>query len=186
MGLRFPTSQANRISTSGLKVILSALSSFYINRIAASDAIPTSLRWRLLRIAGLELLKCRVAGKNFFGSRKIKIGQDCFINRECLFDGSDDIVLDSGVSVGMRVMFITSSHSSDDPRRRAGKAVSKPIFVGSGAWIGAGAMILPGVSIGRGSIIAAGAVVTGDCSPHTLYAGIPARPVRTLAASEMK
>lgn len=186
MFLRFPAGQRDRVLGLGVKVVLRALRGAYINKISASDAIPTSLRWRLLRFGGLNLSKCRIAGRNFFGSTRIQVGKDCFVNRECIFDGSDEIILDHGVSVGMRAMFITSTHSSDDPRRRAGTAVSKPIFVGSGAWIGAGAIILPGVSIGSGSIIAAGAVVTRDCRPHTLYAGIPARPVKTLAADEVR
>ncbi|WP_335644172.1 acyltransferase [Arthrobacter crystallopoietes] len=50
-------------------------------------------------------------------------------------------------------------------------------------WIGARATILPGVTIGPGAIIAAGAVVTKDCEPHTLYAGNPAKPVKSYAVS---
>jgi maltose O-acetyltransferase len=155
-----------------------------VNSVGASTLVPTSLRWKLLRKAGIEASPSRIASKNFFGGSNIQIGRGAFINRECLFDASARIVIDSHVSVGMRVMFITSSHLSDDPSRRAGAVISEPIHVGSGVWIGAGATILPGVSIGEGAIVAAGAVVNRDCLPHTLYAGVPARAVRSFSTYE--
>jgi maltose O-acetyltransferase len=40
--------------------------------------------------------------------------------------------------------------------------------------------VLPGVTIGAGCAVAAGAVVTADCEPDGLYAGVPARRVRDL------
>jgi maltose O-acetyltransferase len=53
--------------------------------------------------------------------------------------------------------------------------------VGDGSWIGANVTILPGVTIGKDCVIGAGAVVTSDCAPNTVYAGVPARPIRMLA-----
>ncbi|WP_408003863.1 LbetaH domain-containing protein [Puerhibacterium puerhi] len=41
---------------------------------------------------------------------------------------------------------------------------------------------MPGVTIGRGCIIAAGSVVTSDCQPDGLYAGVPAARKKDLAA----
>ena len=37
-----------------------------------------------------------------------------------------------------------------------------------------------GVTVGDGCVLAAGAVVTGDCEPDGLYAGVPARRVKDL------
>jgi maltose O-acetyltransferase len=36
------------------------------------------------------------------------------------------------------------------------------------------------VVLGDGCVIAAGAVVNKDCKPNTLYAGVPAKEVKTL------
>jgi len=47
--------------------------------------------------------------------------------------------------------------------------------IGDGAWIGARVIILPGVTVGAGAVIAAGSVVTSDCAPDSLYAGVPAQ-----------
>jgi acetyltransferase-like isoleucine patch superfamily enzyme len=54
------------------------------------------------------------------------------------------------------------------------------IRVGRGAWVGAGVIVLPGVTIGDGAIIGAGSVVTKDVPPDCIYAGAPAKLVRTL------
>lgn len=67
--------------------------------------------------------------------------------------------------------------------RRAGPSTQEPITVQEGTWIGARSTILPGVTIGAGVIVAAGSVVTRDCDPHSLYAGVPARKIRSLIIS---
>ena len=52
-------------------------------------------------------------------------------------------------------------------------------ILGSDVWIGAGAHVVAGVKIGHGAIIAAGSVVTKDVPPYAIYAGTPARLVRS-------
>jgi acetyltransferase-like isoleucine patch superfamily enzyme len=47
--------------------------------------------------------------------------------------------------------------------------------------MGSRAIVLPGVTIGRGAIVGAGAVVTTSVAPDTVVAGVPARPVKSLA-----
>jgi maltose O-acetyltransferase len=56
------------------------------------------------------------------------------------------------------------------------------VVIESGCFVGANATLLPGVRIGRGSCVAAGSVVIRDVTPETLVAGVPARPLRRLAA----
>ena len=58
--------------------------------------------------------------------------------------------------------------------------VIRPVRIGAGAWIGAGAIVLPGTEVGEGCVIAAGAVASGTLDPHTLYGGVPAKPIREL------
>jgi acetyltransferase-like isoleucine patch superfamily enzyme len=55
-----------------------------------------------------------------------------------------------------------------------------PIRIEDYAWIGCKSIILSGVTVGYGAIVAAGSVVTKDVPPHTMVAGNPAKPVRTL------
>lgn len=53
------------------------------------------------------------------------------------------------------------------------------VIVGDHAWIGLRVQILKGVTIGDHSIAAAGCVVVKDVPPHTVVAGIPAKPMRS-------
>lgn len=55
------------------------------------------------------------------------------------------------------------------------------IIVEDDAWIGANATILAGVRIGKAAVIGAGAVVTRDIPSGTVWAGVPARQLRSLA-----
>lgn len=55
------------------------------------------------------------------------------------------------------------------------------IIVEDDAWIGANATILGGVRIGKAAVIGAGAVVTRDIPSETVWAGVPARQLRSLA-----
>jgi carbonic anhydrase/acetyltransferase-like protein (isoleucine patch superfamily) len=61
-----------------------------------------------------------------------------------------------------------------------------PIVVGDGVFIGSRAMVLAGVTIGDGSIVGAGAVVTRDVPPGVVVAGVPARPIKTVAEYEIQ
>lgn len=58
------------------------------------------------------------------------------------------------------------------------------VCIHDNVWIGRGATIMPGVEIGEHSVVAAGSVVTHDVPPRTLVAGVPARVVREIDASE--
>ncbi|WP_197471648.1 DapH/DapD/GlmU-related protein [Microbacterium oleivorans] len=77
-------------------------------------------------------------------------------------------------------MILTSTHHQGPSHQRAAIARTKPVIIGDGVWIGAGSVILPGVQVGAGAVIAAGSVVNRDCEPDAMYAGVPARKVRSL------
>ncbi|WP_281250869.1 acyltransferase [Sinomonas mesophila] len=77
---------------------------------------------------------------------------------------------------------MTGTHDIGPSDRRASEPTRySPVRIGKGAWLGAGVVVQPGVSIGEGCVVAAGAVVTKDLDPNGLYAGVPAKLVRSLA-----
>jgi maltose O-acetyltransferase len=152
-----------------------------LNRIIASPLVPIDLRWRLLRAYGLEISKARVSSGVWIGSHRLSVGEGTFINTGCFFNTSAPIRLGERCDVGMQAAFLTSSHEPGTASRRAGVNVASPIAVGDGCWIGARVTVLPGVTIGPGTIVAAGAVVADDCEPNSMYAGVPARWVKSLA-----
>lgn len=59
----------------------------------------------------------------------------------------------------------------------------KGVIIKNNAWIGTGAIIMPNITVGEFSIIGAGSVVTKDVPPYTVVAGVPAKVIRTLKAS---
>ena len=87
----------------------------------------------------------------------VTIGEDCFI--------------------GHGVMFINDTFEGGGPAR-GDKQRWKPTHIGSGVSIGSNATILP-VSICADVVIGAGAVVTKDISQPGVYAGNPAKLIRT-------
>lgn len=58
--------------------------------------------------------------------------------------------------------------------------ISKPIFIGDSVFIGGGSIILKGVTIGENSIIGAGSVVSKDIPSNEIWAGNPAKFIRSL------
>src|SRR5690625_5137976 len=98
------------------------------------------------------------------------------------FNTSGSVTIGERCNIAMDVSFVTQSHQLGASSRRAGSVTAAPIVVGDGVWIGTRAMVLPGVTIGRGCVIAAGAVVSCDCEPDGLYAGVPAKRVKDLPA----
>jgi maltose O-acetyltransferase len=113
----------------------------------------------------------------------LSIGEECFLGDECLIDLADAVRLENQVTLAERVLILTHTNVgyADHPLQRHFPAMTAPVVVESGSFVGAAVTVLPGVRIGRGSFVAAGSVVTEDVPPGTLVAGVPARPVRSLA-----
>lgn len=155
-----------------------------LNSVIASPLVPARARWLALRAVGMRVERCSVASRVWFGSSRVSIGRGTYVGHHCLFDTWAPIVIGERCAVAMQVSFVTSSHELGGPQRRAGAMTTRPVTVGDGAWLGARVTVLPGVTIGEGAVVAAGAVVTDDCVPHTLYAGVPARAVRTLGTAQ--
>lgn len=56
-----------------------------------------------------------------------------------------------------------------------------PIVVGDNVFFGSRTIVLPGVTIGSNVVIGAGSVVTRDIPSDCVAAGVPARPIRSMA-----
>jgi len=152
-----------------------------VNSLGSAALTPSLARTALLRLAGLDLdWGVSVAPGVRIRGRELSIRSGCTINSDCLFDCRAQVSIGRNCGIGFGVRFITTDHSSENPRKRAGVGSLKGIAVGEGVWIGSGVTLLPGVKVGDGAVIAAGAVVADDCKPHLLYGGIPARELREL------
>ncbi|GEN81307.1 acyltransferase [Actinotalea fermentans] len=162
------------------RALLGAARDVLLNAVIGSPLLPTRARWVALRAVGMPVERCGVASRVWFGSRDVRIGRGTYVGHHCLFDTWAPVTIGARCAIAMQVSFVTSSHELGGPDKRAGAMTARPVTVEDGVWIGARATVLPGVTIGTGAVVAAGAVVTEDCAPHTLYAGVPARAVRAL------
>jgi acetyltransferase-like isoleucine patch superfamily enzyme len=91
----------------------------------------------------------------------ITIGEDCLISSE--------------------VTILTHDGSVDVMRKEYPKAdIIKPVVIGDNVFIGHRAIILPGVTIGSNVVIGAGSIVNKDVPSNTVYAGVPARFIKTI------
>lgn len=151
-----------------------------LNTFIAARTTPRGLRWRLLRSYGLDVRRSTISAGGFYGSKRITVGEGAFINHDVFLDAAASITIGARVRIGPGAMVITGSHEIGGSEQRAGRDVCAPVVIGDGSWIGARAVILPGVKVGPGCVIAAGAVVTKDCEPDALYAGVPALKIREL------
>lgn len=114
----------------------------------------------------------------------ITVGRNFYMNHGGVILDAGGVTFGDDVLIGPQCGFHTSGHPLDAEERRRGLEYAKPIHVGSGVWIGAGVQVMPGVTIGDGAVIAAGSVVTRDIPAGVLAAGVPCRPVRSLAETE--
>jgi len=97
------------------------------------------------------------------------------------------IVIGNDVSIGGNTVIYDTDFHSLDARQRGTSADNAlantaPVHIGNQVFIGAHVTILKGVRIGDHAIIGAGAVVTRTVPPYELWAGNPARHIRSLQA----
>lgn len=110
----------------------------------------------------------------------IHIGENAFINFDCVFLDLAPIRIGDRTMLGPKVQLLTAHHPLEAAERATGKEMGRPIVIGADCWLGGGVIVCPGVTIGDRSIIGAGAVVTHDVPSDVIAAGNPARVIKKL------
>lgn len=153
-----------------------------VHHLIRQRAFPRLLRSRALGALGKDISPSAVinAHVTIAGGATFTVGARTFVNEGVYLDLSERITIGEDCAIGHEVLFTTATHQLAKPTRRAGAPALRPIIVGDGTWIGSRATILPGVRIGSGCVVGAGAVVTSDIPNDSIYAGVPARLIRTL------
>lgn len=107
---------------------------------------------------------------------KLIIGDNVFINSNCLAMARGGITIEDNVMLAANVQLISNNHDVYDRQ----VITCKPVLIKEGAWIGAGATILPGVCVGKYAVVGANSVVTKDVPDYGVVVGNPAKLVKTL------
>ena len=105
----------------------------------------------------------------------IIIGENVFINYNCIMLSMSKITIGNNVLIGPNVVLTPATHSISASKRHNGAGYAEDIVISDDVWIGANSVICPGVKIGKGAIIAAGAVVNKSVDDFTIVGGVPAK-----------
>ncbi len=118
----------------------------------------------------------------------IRIGHDSLVGEYTVIRGQGGVDIGDRVYTSPLVQIVAVDHVFDDPTRSFTEQgiTAAGITIEDDVWIGSGAVICDGVHVGQGAVVAAGAVVTRDVPPHTVVAGIPARPIRNIEKDRLK
>jgi acetyltransferase-like isoleucine patch superfamily enzyme len=128
-----------------------------------------------------NLYKCRIGDRTTVGpfceiQRGAKIGSDCRIQSHSFI--CDLVTIGNACFIGHGVMFVNDLFSEGAPAN-GDQTKWKSTSVGNHVSIGSNATILP-VSIVDGAVVGAGSVVTRDIESKGIYAGNPAKLLRSL------
>ena len=132
---------------------------------------------------GIKIGNAVFVGRNtivYCKNGNIALEDKCSLSANCIVFSSNELTLGAGTMVGSFSYLLSGGEyepTSPIPFcEQSGMKTVGPLAIGPDCWIGAHAMILDGASLGTRVVVAAGAVVTKPVPPHTIVAGIPARP----------
>ncbi len=151
---------------------------------------------------------------SFYNCPKISIGDNCRIDDFCVLSaGSGGIEIGSYIHIAIFSSLIgagkiylgdfcnissrVSIYSSNDDY--SGNSMTNPmvdekyknvfcadVIIGRHVIIGSGSVILPGVSLGDGVAIGALSMVSQNCDPFYIYAGVPAKKIKERSKNILK
>lgn len=94
------------------------------------------------------------------GGEPIIIGADCMFSHDIMIRNDD-------------------SHGIFDAATRERINAPKPVIIEDHVWVGNGARVNKGAALGSGMVLAQASVLSGKAERRTIYAGVPARPLRS-------
>ena len=132
-------------------------------------------------------IKCRGDDSAYLRHLGVRVGRNCSIYTRPHNFGTEPWLVEIGdnVTLGQDVMFINHDGASRlfrdllNGMNPLGNRFGA-IKIHDNSFIGNRTILLPGVQVGPEAVVGAGSVVTKTVPPHTVAAGNPARPIKTL------
>ncbi len=124
--------------------------------------------------------RLRIAMYRWMG---VRIGRDCYIGTDCLFDDETPelLTIEDFVGIAYRVTILTHELFWKVENEKRVMAVRKQaVVLKRNCKIGTGAIILPGVTVHENAMVGAGAVVHKDVPANSIVGGVPAKVIRML------
>jgi len=112
----------------------------------------------------------------------LSFGDNVVIHRHVLLDDRGGIEIGDNVSISDYANIYSHSHDIHDIQ----KVSTNVTRIGTGTRVTYHATVLSGTQIGEHALIGSGALVTRDVEPYNIVVGVPAKPVKTKAAAELR
>jgi acetyltransferase-like isoleucine patch superfamily enzyme len=115
-------------------------------------------------------------------------GDNVFVGRNTYLGAWKPISIGSDTLIGAYCYIISGNHrfeQRDLPIRMQGYE-GEPITIGRNVWLGSHVVVLPGVTIGDNAVVGAGSVVTSSIPAAEIWAGVPARKIRSMFPNPSK
>lgn len=140
----------------------------------------------LLNFYNYKLIKERLKNRNvFIGNNTIiyntefsysQKGDHFYIGNNCTITGAYLLGHDASPTLFIDDLIVHKDVWKNGSRR----SYRAPIRIGDNVFIGVNAIILPGIHIGDNIVIAAGSIVSCDLESNFVYAGNPAKKIKSI------
>jgi acetyltransferase-like isoleucine patch superfamily enzyme len=97
----------------------------------------------------------------------------------------------TSIAAGSRIICASDEHLGEGfvgptiPKEYRDRVLIAPVIFENFASVATNAVILPGVTLAEGSVVGACSVVTRSTDPWTIYAGVPAKPIKERRRDKM-
>jgi acetyltransferase-like isoleucine patch superfamily enzyme len=114
------------------------------------------------------------------GIDRLYIGENVYIAKGCWLNALGGMKINSEVQFGPYVVAVTTKHTLKNGSVSQGNTIFQPVEVGAGSWIASHVTLAAGGVVPEGSVISANSVVVGVLEQPGLYAGAPAKYLKSL------
>lgn len=117
-----------------------------------------------------------------FHVENLVIGDNVSIHPMCYIECQGGLNIGNNVSIAHASTIMTTSHVYNNTSIpiKYNKGIQQYTTISDDVWIGCGVRILIGVHIGSRVILGAGAVVNRDVTRNSIYAGVPAKKIKSI------
>lgn len=111
----------------------------------------------------------------------LEIGNNVGISQNCYIQVRGAVKIGNNVIFGPNVSIFSENHNFNEINvfiNEQGET-RRGLTIEDGVWVGSGSIILDGVTIGMNSVIAAGSVVNRNVPANSIFAGVPAKFIKS-------
>ena len=144
----------------------------------SSAWLSSSMRVHLLRFFGARVGQGVVIKPDVLVKYPwhLELGDHCWIGERVWIDNLVTVRIGANCCVSQGAYLCTGNHDWSEP---GFGLMTAPIQLCEGSWAGAKSVLAPGSVLGSYAVAAAGSVITGSVPDFQIYAGNPARFVKT-------